>query len=897
MTLIGARLGPYEIQSALGAGGMGEVYRARDTRLDRTVAIKVLPSDVAADPERRVRFEREARAVAALSHPHICVVHDVGRDNGIDYLVMELLDGETLATRLDKGALPLDEALRVAIAVADGLTAAHRHGIVHRDLKPANIMLTKNGAKLLDFGLSKRAEPAVTLGGNSTHATAATDLTDRGTILGTLHYMSPEQVEGREADARSDIWALATVLYEMVTGARPFVGETPASVLSAILKDSPTAIRARQPMAPFALDRLVSAGLAKNPEDRWQDVRDMKRELQWLLTDRSSPASNGHVESRLSRARSIAVALAVAGVVLGAASVWWLRTPPSAALDPRRVLSLAPPEGIRITGSLAIAPDGRSIVFVGQGAEGAPSLWIRSFDTGLSRQLPNTDDPSYPFWSPDSDAVGFFANGKLKTVSLNAGGPPKVLATATSGRGGAWGQNAQILFTPETNSPILAVSTAGGEPHAVTTLDLSRGAFAHRWPSFVDNEHFLFTVQSTQSETAGLYLGSLRAPQTTRLAPQYSNGLYADGMLLHVNNGRVVASALDVAKGVVTAAAEVSGPVAFAMGLGHGVFSAVGSLLAYVPGPGESPASVLEWFDRSGRPLGRLASDSDLSKYNAYFQQISPRGGRVLVSAFTTTTADIWLVDVERGVASRSTFDDATEINPVWAPDGAQLAYATNRGGFYNMYRQSASSPGTERKIADAKSHQYPTDWSRDGGTIIYTNIDSKTQADIWAIPESGGAPTQITNGRFNEYAAHLSPNGNWLAYTSDESGRAEVYVQRFPGGGGKVPLSTQGGTEPVWRADGRELFYVGADRKVYVVPLAAGAGATGGATLTPGKATRVFDVPVDTSLGSMHGSHLAVSPDGQRFLISTSTINENALTAVVNWRQAVKAQPSRSAP
>jgi len=876
----GTRLGVYEVVAPLGAGGMGEVYRARDTRLDRTVAIKVLPSHVSNDPALRERFEREARTIAALNHPHICTLHDVGQQDGTEFLVMEYLDGETLAQRLSKGALPLEQALTIAIQIAAALAVAHRAGIIHRDLKPGNIMLTKSGAKLLDFGLAKVTRAAIAASGLSVAPTGVSPVTVQGMILGTLQYMAPEQVEGKEADVRSDLWSFGTVMYEMATGVRAFFGDTPASVIGSILRDTVPPASRRQPLSPASLDHLIARCLEKDPDERWQNAGDVQRELQWIAGTPAAAAPVAPLRTNRGVGRWLIVGGALAVALIVAAGWWRGGAAPSPA--ERMIFTIAPPDPIRITGATALSPDGHSIVFVGQGADGPPTLWVRSIDNGAVRQLADTDDAEYPFWAPRADAIAFFAGGKLKTITL-AGGPPRVLAPAPSGRGGSWGPDGTILFVPDTTTPIFRVSERGGEAVAVTKLDTTDGQIGHRWPKHVDAQHFLYTVQGAQTDATGIYLATVGSTAAARLVPEYSNSVYYNGHVLYVAESAIVARPLDPMRGTVGDPVEVAGPVAYTKGLGFSAFSVAPNLLSYAAGTGATPTSLTQWFDRLGKPLGRLGAGSELSNYNAYYQQISPDGRKVAISAFQSTTADLWLVDMERDVSSRITFNDATELSPVWSPDSTELMYVSNRDGFYNIYRQSLSKPGEEHRVTEATSHKYTTDWSADGRTIVFTNMDPRTQADIWTMPATGGKPMPFLATTFNEYAGRLSPDGQWLAYTSDESGRPEVYVQRFPSGRDKSRLSTQGGSHPQWRADGRELFYLAANRTLSALSM------TLAPSLIAGRPGKIFDVPVDTSIGSMHAVHFVVSADGQRFLLGVSVINQKSTTVVLNWTSALK--------
>ena len=524
MTLIvGTRLGPYEIQSALGSGGMGEVYRARDTRLERTVAIKVLPAEVATDPERRARFEREARAVAALSHPHICVIHDVGRDGGVDYLVMELLEGETLAARLARlaGSLPLDQVLRISSEIADALDKAHRAGIVHRDLKPANIMLTKTGAKLLDFGLAKQREAVG--GGSLSDATTQTGAlgTAAGTLLGTVHYMAPEQLEGREADARSDIWALGVVLYEMASGVRPFAGQSAASLIGSILKDQPAPLSARQPLTPATLEHLVAQCLQKDPDERWQSARDLGAALGWGLDGATLPVESRTLPARARRAYAVLAAITAVLLFAIGTLVGWRALAPLPAPAQVVQFDIQPPIDVSLspapvagTPQIALSPDGRQIAFVGMRRRRASQIYVRSFDNRDARGLPGTDGASYPFWSPDSQHLGFFANGKLKRTVV-AGGAAQVVCDAPAGRGGTWGADGTIVFSPLPNSGLQRVSASGGATSAATRVDRSQGRqgeriVGHNWPQFLpDGKRFQYYQRADRPEQQGIYVGEL----------------------------------------------------------------------------------------------------------------------------------------------------------------------------------------------------------------------------------------------------------------------------------------------------------------------------------------------------------------------------------------------------
>jgi eukaryotic-like serine/threonine-protein kinase len=875
----GARLGPYEILSAIGAGGMGEVYKARDTRLDRLVAIKVLPEAFAGDPQFRERFDREARAISHLDHPHICALYDVGEERGTAYLVMQYLEGETLAARLThaKGPLPLEHVLNIGIDIADALDKAHRAGIVHRDLKPANVMLTKSGAKLLDFGLAKLRGPTgpITMSAMTVMATAT------GTILGTIQYMAPEQIEGRDADKRADIWALGAVLYEMATRQRAFDGASAASLIGAIMRDTPPAVSARQPLAPSALDHVVERCLEKDADERWQDAGDVKRELAWVAGHRSRAEADGTLAQPTRRA--IAPWIIAAGVVATAAlGLATLQRPhPNASVTRRMMLSIAPTDQVRPSGSFALSPDGRHFAFVGLATDGPPSLWVRSIDTAAIQLLPGTEDASFPFWSPRSDAIGFFAGGKLKTVAI-ADGVPKTLAPASNGRGGSWSVDGTILYA-FVNSPLYRVSHQGGASTVVTSFDPQHRQISHRWPVFLDSRHFVYTAQGGAADGTGIYLGSLDSPAATRLVGAYSNSAVVDGRLLFVSEGTLVAQSLDLDGGRLTGdTLEIARPVAINGGLGFAAFSTSSAgVLAYTSGGAAAGTSELRWFDRQGKPLGPLGVETGVIGDTPYNARLSPDERTLAINTFRSATSDIWLVDIARDVASRFTSDDANDQFPVWSPDGTELLFSSNRGGggVYNMYRKPVARSEEETLVFKSAANQYSTDWSRDGRIILFTNVDPKTQADIWMAPATGSwqsTPVLITG--FNEYAARLSPNGRWMAYTSDESGQLEVYVRRFPEATGRVKISTKGGSEPTWRADGRELFYLAANRTLNAVTV------TTTADFSAERPTKLFDAIVDTIVGSIHSNHYTPTADGQRFLINVSAVSGTPTTVVLNW-------------
>ena len=889
----GTRLGPYEILGPLGAGGMGEVYEARDTRLNRTVALKVLASEVSTDSDRRARFEREARAISALDHPHICALYDVGEHDGVMFLVMQRLAGQNLASVLAKGALPLDQALRYAIEIADALDLAHRHGIVHRDVKPANIMLTKTGARLLDFGLAKLRAPAtqVQISALTQMAPAGPDTKD-GMLLGTMPYMAPEQLEGREADARSDIFAFGAVVYEMVTGRRAFEGMTPASVIGAILKDDPPSIAKTQPPVPAALDYAIRTCLAKDPDERWQSAADLKRELRWIADSRgdTSALASGASARRISRVGWLIAVVASALFVMTAPAAWrqWRTVPTEAALV--RFPLLAPDQGTFAATAasvpnvqIAASPDGRRIAFVATRSEGRPALWVRSLDASDAQIIAGTEDAAYPFWSPDSQSIGFFAQGRIKKVDL-AGGAARTLCECVSDpRGGTWNPDGVILFSPSLSSGLSRVSAAGGPVSPV--LPLQPGAFSYRWPSFLpDGRHFLFYVRGSL-EHRGVYAGSLDSTATTRLlGDALFNAVYAPPSdLLTVRDGVLLAYPFDATN--LRVAGEPR-PIAEQVG-GSSVSLAplsVSSTGLLVYGQQLTTLSRLTWADRNGKPLGPATEPGDYVSF-----RLSPDDKRVALSRVdpVTNTSDIWLVDLARSVATRFTTDPGVDASPIWSPDGQRIVFRSDRAGG-NFPFEKAAGGGEPEKLLAPVGTAFPTDWSPDGQFILYhTSIDVATHSyDVMILPyPKGTKPIPVVQTEFNEVDGRFSPDGRWIAYASDESGQMEVYVQPYPRPGGRWRVSTNGGLEPHWRRDGKELFYLALDRRLMAVPIAST-----GSTFESGAPQALFETHTP-SASPGYRINYDVTADGQRFLVNTalSAGASTSVTVVLNWTALLK--------
>ncbi len=882
MTLAqGTRLGPYEILASVGAGGMGEVYKARDTRLDRTVAVKVLPSHLSDNPEVRQRFDREARTISSLSHPHICALHDVGHQDGIDYLVMEFLEGETLTDRLSRGALPPEQVLRYGIEIADALDKAHRQGIVHRDLKPGNIMLTKSGVKLVDFGLAKLA--AVSPAGSSVsilQTQAGTNLTQEGTILGTFQYMAPEQLEGKEADARSDIFAFGAVLYEMATGQKAFSGKSQASLIASILSAEPPAISAVQPMTPPALDRVVKTCLAKDPDDRWQTAHDVMLPLKWIAEGGSQAGVPAPLVARRRSRERLAwgVAAVLAAATIALAAVHFAR--------PRPLLravrsSILPPEKTTYHfisdagGPPAVSPDGLQIAFTARDSTGKASLWVRSLDSPAARALAGTDGAMYPFWSPDSRNIGFFADAKLKKIEA-AGGPTLALCDAADGRGGTWNKDGVILFEPHFSEPLFRVAATGGKPAPMTKFDESRRETTHRFPAFLpDGKHFLYEAGShsvgTESELHAIYLGSLGGEASKLLVNARSKALYAAGHLLFVRQKTLMAQPFDAKSG------KLSGdpfPIVGNVQDDPGFFTAVFSVsdngvLAYQETGGSIDQFQLTWFDRGGKKLESLGPKGPL-----WSPRISHDGRRVLFAI--GDPGDLWLEDMARHVSTRLTFDPSDENFPIWSPDDSRIVFMSRRTGGGDLYGKASSGSGSEELLFSSPLGKAPRSFSPDGRLLLFTSLNPKTKYDFDVLSLPDRKVTPFLHTEFDEFHGEFSPDGRFVAYASNESGRLEIYVQPFPGPGGKWQMSTTGGTAPVWRRDGKELFYLAPDHKLMAVAVRTGT------TLEAEAPQPLFEARIRED----PDRHFDVSADGQRFLIVTPLGDDSTppITLIQNW-------------
>jgi eukaryotic-like serine/threonine-protein kinase len=882
----GTRLGPYEVLAPLGSGGMGEVYKARDTRLDRTVAIKVLPERSAPTPEARQRFEREAKTISQLSHPHICALYDVGRENDVEYLVMEHLEGETLLERLAKGPLPREQTLRYGVEIADALDKAHRQGIVHRDLKPGNVMLTKSGVKLLDFGLAKAMAPRAEKS-SLTSLPTQQNLTKEGSILGTFQYMAPEQLEGKEADGRTDIFALGAVLYEMATGKKAFSGTTQASLITAIMSSDPAPISSVQPMTPPAFDRVVKTCLAKDPEDRWQSAGDVAKELRWIGEGSAAGLAAPALVSSRRRVREwiawSGFAIGISAAILAAAL---LRQSRAREVRPVRAF-ITPPEKTTFrfnfaSGPPALSPDGQKLVFSAGTADGKPLLWVRPLESLVAQPLPGTDDAVFPFWSPDGRFVGFFVGTKLKKIEVSGGPPVTLCEVPEGGRGGSWSRENTILFAGR-YTPVYRVSAAGGDPAAITRFDPVRKDTTHRWPLLLpDGMRFLYLASQVgyESQSNAIFVASLDGRENRLLLHASSNTEYAAGHLLYVRERMLMAQPFDEKSarfaGDPFPIAEVQYDTLFS----RAVFSVSDGSLVYQSGSALREVE-LTWYDRAGKNLGSLRQALVKPSSPA---RLSPDGKRVVVSISEpgSGAGGIWVYDIQRGVRTRLTFDGG-DVFPAWSPDGLRIVFARRQQDNIRLYVKKADGSGPEDALVESPAKDIPTDWSADGKSIAFQRLGGpgKTREDIWILPLSGDKkPFPFLRTEFSERYARFSPDGKWLAFGSNESGDNEVYVAPFPGPGGKLQVSTSGGHSPLWRRDGREIFYIAPDRKLMAVEVETSP------ALRIGNPRPLFQTHLPAPWISYEPS-----PDGQAFLLANLQSEETSppVTLVLNWTSELK--------
>ncbi|HUR35770.1 MAG TPA: protein kinase [Vicinamibacterales bacterium] len=874
----GTRLGPYEILSLLGEGGMGAVYKARDTRLDRSVAIKVLSDQISHDPQFKDRFQREARVISQLEHPNICPLYDVGEEGGSSYLVMQYLEGETLGAALATGAMAVTTAMKIALEIAAALEKAHRAGIVHRDLKPGNIMLTRQGAKLLDFGLAAITS-ARTASVMSALPTTPPKITQRGTIMGTFQYMAPEQVEGQDADARSDIFAFGAVLFEMLTGRPAFQGKTQASLIGAILRDEPEPVSQIMPLIPPAISRVVKTCLAKDPDDRFQTMHDVSLQLQWAIEGGSQAgvpapvAARRRVRERGAWITAGVFALVAAGL---AARILTAPAPPS----PRTMRFEMPvPEGVVAIDAPRVSPDGQYIAFNATDSTGVTRIWLRQMSAVAARPMAGTEGTTRPFWSPDSRFLAFFAEGKLKKIDI-AGGPAQKICDAPGGADGTWSPEGVILYDGTANDPIRRVSAAGGTPVEVVKPDPNRNQASVGWPEFLpDGRHYLYLSIGQKREDSMYRVGQLDAADSVEVAASQTQVVFAPpGRLLFVRDGTLVAQPFDPVtlktSGDAVPLAERIGTDT--VGLARFSVSREGTL-AYRTG---ETNGRLVWVDRAGREVETLGDpglygDPALSPDGTRlaYNQVDPRSGK----------SDVWIRDLARGVSSRFTFGDGNNGASVWTPDGSHVVFLSVKADRSEILQKPATGQGEEVVLVKSAGQMLPVSFTRDGRYLAYSDQGKDTNLDLKALPTFGDrAPLPIAVTPFVEALPRFSPDGRFVAYRSNESGRNEIYVRTFPEATGKWQVSVNGGGDPQWRSDGKEIFFRGIDQRL----MAADIQLQG--TFQAGSPHMLF--PANTQAGAGLRNRYDASRDGQRFITVAPQSREaiGPTTVVLNWDAAL---------
>jgi Tol biopolymer transport system component len=864
----GTKLGPYEILAPIGAGGMGEVYRAKDTRLGRDVALKILPESFSREPDRLRRFEQEARSVAALNHPNILAIHDIGQHNGAPFLVSELLEGESLRSALDRGAMPQRKTIEYGVQIAHGLAAAHEKGIVHRDLKPENIFVTKDGRiKILDFGLAKLAQQA---GADSDGITLTSSHTAAGVVMGTASYMAPEQVRGEVADPRTDIFAFGAVLYEMLSGVRAFRRDTAAETMTAVLKDDPPELSGLSRPVSATLERIVRRCLEKNPEQRFQSARDLSFALSALSGTETSGAARAAAAAPRRAPLLLRLGL-VLGIVLAMVAVagvtWWLARRP--APTTRMQFALDFPEEMSIS-HMALSRDGSMLVFVSPEENSAlPMLFVQHIGSPEVTPLPATRGASYPFWSPDGTYVAFFANGKLQKMAIS-GGSPQVLATAVSARGGSWGSKGVIIFAPDAQSSLQRINADGTGLASVTQSTRTTEDQSHRWPLFLpDGDHFLFWAGNFGNlkgdRASGIYLSSLAGKERKLVSLCHSSFAFDAHNLYYADDQRqLVSIAFDPSSGTISGSTSV---IANSVGFQPSTYwtaltVALNGTFIYNTSVGAAQ-SVLTWIDRSGKELGHIGTAAVTAN-----PTLSPEGGRVAadISDLKANNVDIWIESTSGGGNSRFTFDPSEEVVGVWSRDGSMIAYRIAEPDGTSLNIKTATGLERERKryvLPRPSIGDYlPNSWSVDGQYILCTR-QNEAGSDLELLPVASGEPTRFITSKGSETNGQFSPDGKWVAYASDESGNWEIYVTSFPGAAGKWQVSRGGGSEPRWRGDGKEIFYIASNGMLTAVPV------SGEGSFSTGTPTPLFQTRGRAPISSTDIFSYDVSKDGRRFLVN----------------------------
>jgi serine/threonine protein kinase/Tol biopolymer transport system component len=873
--LVGRRIGPYEIAALLGFGGMGDVYRARDTRLGREVAIKILPEVFASDAVRRTRFEQEARILAALNHPNIASIYGFEDAGGVHALVLELVEGETLAQRLQSGPLPVREALIVARQIAAALEAAHEKNIVHRDLKPRNIALARDGTvKLLDFGLAKAALNESRADGPNQSGTRD------GVILGTTPYMSPEQARGKTIDRQTDVWAFGCVLVEMLTGRAVFSGDTVSDTISAILEREPDWSLLPQ-QTPAGVVRLVTRCLEKDQARRLHDIADARIELDEAIRDRTNETTDNFrpaITEIPRRRRWIVPAAVAAAAAIAAAVALEIRRAPKVITATR--LSVSAPGSISPQLSAVVSPDGRRVAFVSTGGTGKLMLWVRELDSLEPRALAGTEDAAHPFWSPDGRFVGFLADGKVRKVAL-AGGGVETLADTAERAGPSWSRNGQILFVSRLGE--LGVMPADGGPVSTVVADLGSGRQA-TWPHFLpDGRHFLFFVRSAKQEERGVYIGSLDSSATKQILRSEFKAAYAAGYLLFVRGETLMAQPFDTARLELNGeASAVADGVWVAAGAGQASFSVSDTgVLAYVNAAVMS--SQFAWFDRSGRVLAHVGKPA---RYSAA-PQLARDGRRLAITQGAPGSEQIWLLDTTSETSTRITFGSGRQTSPVWSADGTRVAFQSRTNATSGLYLKNADGTDAEEPLYESDRIVSLSDWSPDGRYLVYTARGKASLSDIWLLPLFGDRrPVPFLQTAFNKTQAQVSPDSRWIAYTSYESGRDEVYVESFPSPGNKRQVSAGGGVQPRWGDQERELFYVSSDQRLMSVAVQTGTAFQSGAPAALFKLRLIPQGSQSIGLATLYD----VSPDSQRFLTVIPPDEPVApMTVVLNWTASLR--------